>query len=449
MIIYVLAFSNDDTGRDDYRKLISDQEDYVCKTINNKIVVIFVSPDIRLSLTDLIRNCKNQFQYNEAVNVYILAPDYRLNNIFNINQNNIIRVKTHGQFVSNFVNPALGGIIQNIQNATTNRNPIVFDPLIVIFTEEVTNTIGEVYGRPEWHKAINSNKATFYDDNLKPIPINNADKEKIRIAEFKVDNNYTVLFVKENNHGADKGGINNLLSQILNQEQWKIFPKEDIYVAVHALSDYAKDGDVDGFKKEFKDQVNYICNFHHTDDEPLYKQFCGEEGALIKFFEELNKSDESNKAEELCNDLIKLIIKISGKDIRDISLLKHQIINYLEPLRVDIDGLIDKNFENKYWDEVSKYWTGEKVEEIFKNINRVIDDFLAKKNSKKEIKDFVENIKHRINEVEDLFRVSELLNALKNNDKKTAKSICNLHSNIYKKWMDELINKFDNVKSNL
>jgi len=325
------------------------------------------------------------------------------------------------------------------------------DPLIIIFTLKFSNV-----DYPEWHKAINSNKATFYDDNLNVFqPINDADKEKIRIAEFKVDNNYTVLFIKENDYdGAKnkkdetKNGINNLLSRIL--EKWgNSVNKEDIYVAVHALSDYAKDGDVDGFKKEFKDQVNSICNFHHTDDEPLYKQFCGKEGALIKFFEELNKSDGSNKAEDLCNDLIKLIIKISGKDIRDISLLKHQIINYLEPLRVDIDGLIDKNFENKYWDEVSKYWTGEKVEEIFKNVNRVIDDFVAKKNSKKEIKDFVENIKHRINEVEDLFRVSELLNALKNNDKKTAQSICNLHSNIYKKWMDGLISEFENMKSNL
>jgi len=437
MKIYLLALN-----RQPFNSLSLHQDwQKKCDTNGNSIIYFRKFNDIIICIT----YCPIQFtpqdllkylEVNQATIVIICRHSSDLNNRDWENIEDKIELSTkpidNCKFVKDLVDKSFNGKI----NWTRN-----LDPLIVIFTHTEHN---------EWWKALESNKATFYDDNLKVLkPIIDADKEKIRIAEFNVDNNYTVLFVKENNYGADEGGINDLLSQILNQEQWKNFPKEDIYVAVHALYDYAKDGDVDGFKKEFKDQVNYICNFHHTDDEPLYKQFCGNEGALIKFFDELNKSDGSNKAEELCNDLIKLIIKISGKDIRDISILKHQIINYLEPLRVDIDGLIDKNFENKYWDEVSKYWTGEKVEEIFKNINRVIYDFLAKKNSKKEIKDFVENIKHRINEIEDLFRVSELLNALKNNDKKTAQSICNLHGNIYKKWMDGLINEFEKMKSNL
>jgi post-segregation antitoxin (ccd killing protein) len=448
MNIYVLAFSGDNTGRKDYNVLIGSMNNYICRRINNNEIVIFVSPNINLPLIDLIRNCKNEFQYNGAVNVYIFAPsDHPLNPICSGYGGNIIRHGTSGDFVSKFVNPALGWNIQEIQNATRNTIPIVLDPLIIIFTEEATKATGEVYGRPEWREAINSDKATFYDDNLKPIPINNAYKEKIRIAKFNVDNDYTVLFVKENDHGADKGGINNLLSQILNQGQWKNFPKEDIYVAVHALSDYAKGKDVDGFKEEFKNRVNYICDFHHTDD-PLYKQFCGEGGALIKFLNAMN-SNNVNDAKVLCDKLIELIKKMSGKDIRDISFLKHQIVNILEPLRIDIDGLMEKNFEDEYWKKVSNYWRKENLEGIFEDINDIIKKSLEQKVLGQDVKSFVDLLSKKIAELKKWYKVAKLLTALETGDKKAVQNICKLYGNVYKIWMDELINEFEKVKSNL
>jgi hypothetical protein len=315
------------------------------------------------------------------------------------------------------------------------------DPLIIIFTLRYSEV-----DYPEWHKAINSDKATFYDNNLKPIPINNADKEKIRIAEFIVDNDYTVLFVKENDYGADKGGINNLLLQILGR--WgKSFPKEDIYVAVHALSDYAKVKDVDGFKNEFKDKVNYICDFHHTDD-PLYIQFCGEEGALIKFLNAMN-SNNFNDAKVLCDKLIELIKKMSGKDIRDISFLKHQIVNILEPLRIDIDGLMDKNFEDEYWEKVSNYWRNGNLERIFEDINDIIKKSLEQKVLGQDVKSFVDLLSKKIAELKKLYKVAKLLTALETGDKKTVQNICKLYGNVYKIWMDELIDEFEKMKSNL
>jgi len=388
MNIYVLAFSDDDTGRNDYKILISNQKDYVCKKINNEIV-IFVSPNIKLPLIDLIRNCKNEFEYNGTVNVYILASNYRLNNIFNNYQKNIIRVGTHAQFVSNFVNPALGENIQEIQNATTNRMPIIFDPLIIIFTEEVTNPTGQVYGRPEWHKAINSKNAIFYDDNLNKLTSqNNADKKEIRIAEFKVDNNYTVLFVKENGcegHKNNEGkknktvnGINDLLSRIL--EKWgKGIGKEYIYIAVHALSDYAEGKDVDDFKEQFKDKVNYICDFHHVDTSPN-KEFCD---LLIKFLEEVENG--SQKIEGTCEKIIGKIKELTIRVIQKFSLLKHRLMHLLGPIDTDLQALWDdaertgrNGFDPEKWKEVCEAYKDYKEDEIpqlaLKMIKESIDE---------------------------------------------------------------------------
>jgi len=216
----------------------------------------------------------------------------------------------------NLVNQLVRKSVNGEINWTNN-----LDPLIVIFT----NT-----DHDEWWKAIKVNNATFNDDNCQLI--NNSDKEKIRIAEFKVDNNYTVLFVKENDYGADKGGINNLLSQIL--DQWgKIFSKENIYVAVHALSDYAKDENVDGFKDEFKDKVNYICDFHHVKTDPD-RGFCE---LLIKFLEEVENG--SIEIKDTCEKIIGKIKELTIRVIQNFSLLKHRIAHLFLPLDIDLQGI--------------------------------------------------------------------------------------------------------------
>jgi hypothetical protein len=220
------------------------------------------------------------------------------------------------------------------------------DPLIVIFTLRYSEVDYQ-----EWHKAINSNKATFYDDNLNPIPQNNADKEKIRIAEFKVDNNYTVLFVKENDYKSDKGGINNLLSQILNQEQWKNFSKEDIYVAVHSLSDYAKNKDVYNFKNKFNDKVAYICDFHHY-DQGIDKDFCD---LLVKF---LDVIDDDKKAEEKCEEIIKKIKELSKKNVNKFLNLQHKIKNIFLSLDIFLQDI-------NYLNEILKEENEEKLTDLW------------------------------------------------------------------------------------
>jgi hypothetical protein len=245
------------------------------------------------------------------------------------------------------------------------------DPLIIIFTLRYSEV-----DYPEWHKAINSKNAIFYDDNLNKLTSqNNADKKEIRIAEFKVDNNYTVLFVKENNHGADKGGINNLLSQILNQEQRKNFPKEDIYIAVHALNEYAKGKDVDGFKEEFKNRVNYICDFHHVDTSPD-KEFCD---LLIKFLEEVENG--SPKVENTCKEIIEKIKELATKTIRKISLLKHRLMRLLGPIDTDLQALWDdaertgrNGFDPEKWKEVCEAYKDYKWNEILCNVLEMIKE---------------------------------------------------------------------------
>jgi len=451
MNIYILAFSNDDAGNNGYYKLCQLQGNYHSILISNNTIVIFVSSKCNLNLSNLITQIKRTYNVQGPTNVYLLAPEgHTKNPICNNYNDNVILKGTSGTFLTNYVYPVLNKEnVQNIVKAVANIQPIVFDPLIIIFTEQITDRTGKIRGWGEWLKAINT-KADFYNNKFKKFsPKNKKDKEKIRIVEFKVGD-YTVLFVKENSYGADKGGINNLLSQILNQKQWKNFPKEDIYVAVHALNEYAKGKDVDGFKNEFKNRVNYICDFHHSDDVPLYKEFCGGDSrdsncALIKLLTAVGKNNKET-AKSYCEEIIELIRKMSGKDIRDLSLLKHQIVNLLEPIKIDIDGLMEKKFEDKYWKKVSNYWRGERVDKIFENIEKVI---INKKNSKEEVKNFVQEISDRINKIKNLFKVSELLTALKNNDKKTVRNICELYGNIYKKWMDELINEFEKMKSNL
>lgn len=252
--------------------------------------------------------------------------------------------------------------IDSLKDFPNNLNP---DPLMIIFT---LASPPEVY--KEWDKAIKNSKATFYDDDLTPLsaPQNKKDEEnKIRIAEFKVDD-FTVLLVKENGYSVADGGqgINDLLTEIL--DKWKqklqIQKKEDIYVAVHALSDYAKNKDVVDFINAFKDKVAYICNFHHyTTGE--YKEFTD---ALIEFLDLISK-DDTTKALEKCEEIKKLIEKLSTKTIKKYLHLSHRIVHLFLPLDIDLMGICEvlkedfKPPEGKNKEE----WAKEYYDEAFKD----------------------------------------------------------------------------------
>ena len=291
----------------------NDNPDTICNKLNGSL-------HINLSLQDF--------------KIIYSSPNHKPGESWLSSNINIARKETTSENIGVYRSYILQGNLKFLQS---------LDPLIIVFTLEYSEV-----DYPEWHKAINSNKANFYDDNLNSFtPKNNNDKKKIIIAEFKVDD-YTVLFVKENELEADKGGINDLLSKIL--DKWgKNLNKKDIYVAVHALSTYAKNGDINKFKDEFKNKVNYICNFHHTDDY-LYKEFCGGSAGdknctLIKFIEAL-ENEKNDDAKNLCNQMIELIKKMAVQPIKTFSLLKHRIAHLFLPLDIDLQGISEVE-ENK------------------------------------------------------------------------------------------------------
>lgn len=149
-----------------------------------------------------------------------------------------------------------------------------------------------------------------------------------------------------------------------------------------------------------------------------------------------------------------------------VSLYKHQIVNRCQPLRVDIEGLIEKNFDENYWDQVVK--AHKNLSQEFQDIKNLIyvsstsgesepksiQDIISKITDdeiKAYLKDVLENKikKQLLPENQDKFTcnviVNELVSALANNDRNKFKQIITLHGNVYKKWMDELIDCIDQL----
>jgi hypothetical protein len=233
------------------------------------------------------------------------------------------------------------------------------DPLIIIFTYDSIEY-------PEWKKVKEIDKnVKFYNDALKKLtPKNNHDKEEIRIAEFKVGD-YTVLFVKENDYVSDKNkkgktknGINALLSRILNKYS-KSVSKEDIYVAVHSLSDYATNKDVGDFKNKFNDRVGYICDFHHY-NQGIDKDFCD---LLVEF---LDVIDNGKKAEEKCEEIIKKIKELSRKNVNKFLDLEHKIKNIFLSLDIFLQD-VNKEIKNDkdYLNNILKEGNEEKLKKLW------------------------------------------------------------------------------------
>ena len=218
-----------------------------------------------------------------------------------------------------------------------------------------------------------------------------------------------------------------MLSQIL--KQWgKTFSKENIYVAVHALSDYAKGKDVDGFKNEFKDRVNYICDFHHTNDA-LYTQFCGKDGALIKFLDAVKKNGKKT-VRAYCEEIIELIRKMSEERVkkRTLGFLKHNIDHIYGELFLDIQLLLQdipkkkKKLSKKSIRELRRIKNG--LEEKKKNFNKHLEIMKAFIEDKyKDDKEKKEIILKEINNFKEWFNKSfdgkykEVFDAFSNREK--------------------------------
>jgi len=208
------------------------------------------------------------------------------------------------------------------------------DPLIIVFTPS-----GRANG--EWEKSIEvarKNKGSFYDDDLNPTD----DENKIRVVEFKINNNYTILFVKED--GDRTHPLHDLLNKILNDTKWKDIAEK--YVAVHDLRKYIND------VSQFKNKVKQICDFHHY-DYGTHKEFCD---LLIKFLDEVEKG--SSNIEDTCKKIIEKIKELAKEIIiKNFSLLKHRIMNSFLDLDIDYQGIKevnekDKNKTKEYLDKV-------------------------------------------------------------------------------------------------
>ncbi len=142
--------------------------------------------------------------------------------------------------------------------------------------------------------------------------------------------------------------------------------------------------------------------------------------------------------------------------IIELSLLKHQIVNLLMPIRIDIEGLIDKDFEDKYCNSVLDAWKNNKINEVFKQVRELVYDrnkdtiekiILEKglKNSET-WKKIEENLLPNLTGDES---VNQLLNALQSGKKEEVQKIIELHGNVYKQWMDKLINAIDQLINKL
>lgn len=160
------------------------------------------------------------------------------------------------------------------------------------------------------------------------------------------------------------------------------------------------------------------------------------------------------------SDFSKLYSYLKKNWVIELSILKHQIVNLLVPLRIDIEGLIDKEFEDNYWEKVKGAWINNKIEtEIFQKvrekiyngnkdtIEKIVDDRkLRESKSWKEMQNLLPNQNQNLTGDE---KVNELLKALSSGDKNKVRQILELYGNVYKQWMDKLINAIDQLKNEL
>jgi hypothetical protein len=375
---------------------IETNNQYIYKIFNQNIIICFVPQGFNIPPTNLLTASAGNQNIDKCVIIYSLShlPG---NNWIGQNRNNCIIHQTSSENVGSWSQ-------QVWSNNNTNWSSSI-DPLIIIFTLEFSEV-----DYPEWHKAKNIEKGKFYnEENEELAELNqNVDKNQIRIVEFKVDD-YTILFVKENNYGMDKNkknrennGIDDLLDQIL--KKWgQNLEKEDIYVAVHEIGSYLKD------VSQFKDKVNYICDFHHLDSGPD-KEFCdllvNEDENKLDLFKAIEKN-QVDSAKEICKKLIEKIKELSIRPIKKISKLTHHVMHLFGPVDNDLQMLWEESvmtgrggFNPEKWREVVNIYKDVDWKTNFHEALRLIEETIVeikkslqeeKKQKAEEILNFVKN----------------------------------------------------------
>ena len=221
-------------------------------------------------------------------------------------------------------------LVNFFNNLMRENNKVIIndnDPLIIIATPG---------GRPEWNMSVEcqySGKKLYKYQNHKIDEIDNKSYNDINIIEFVI-NDFRVLFVKEDGYIKNENptGIDDFLKAILEYNNWKNIPEK--YIAVHDLNSYISD------IFQFKDKVDYICDFHHNGK---YRKFTD---AIIKFLDLIN---ENNTVEAInkCKEIEKLIIELSKQTIKIYSLLKHRIMTSFLDLDIDWQGIKEVNEKDK------------------------------------------------------------------------------------------------------
>ena len=194
----------------------------------------------------------------------------------------------------------------------------------------------------------------------------------------------------------------------------------------------------------------------------------GEYKKVQELAQAVRNSDFSQKFDEVWKHFLNKPPRKMSESAQHLSILKHKILNLLTPLQIDIEGLIEKNFDENYWEQVAK--AHKNLSQEFQNVKNLIykststsgkseaetiEDIISKITDE-ETKKYLENLLDKIEKLlpkdsQDPDKltgdktVNSLLEALKNKQINEFKRIITLHGNVYKKWMDELIGAIEQI----
>ncbi|MEM3062798.1 MAG: hypothetical protein QW303_04545 [Nitrososphaerota archaeon] len=147
-----------------------------------------------------------------------------------------------------------------------------------------------------------------------------------------------------------------------------------------------------------------------------------------------------------------------------VSLYKHQIVSTLEFIYIDIEGLIDRNFEQNYWDRIVNYWKEKNIvfEDIlkdvrnliyfddidgttnYKNLQYVLENNIANFNSLKSWSK-IQNILPKQKNSHELEKVIYQLELVKKDKKADFINLIKKEGNLFGKWMNKLTDALDEL----
>jgi len=137
--------------------------------------------------------------------------------------------------------------------------------------------------------------------------------------------------------------------------------------------------------------------------------------------------------------------------------LKHEIISLLDPVKIDLEFLIEKNFNDNCWGQIcngnGKY--SNDILSIFKQVKGFIFNIRQNKNSLEEIVekanlndnlafDDIKNMLKDSNYTDDK-NLNNLLEALRNGDKEQVVRIIRLYGNLFNDWYFRLIDNIEKL----